>query len=260
MPTQHTPNPVAPLVFVHIPKAAGTSLKELIARVYRSSPALFFTPGDGLLDRFRAMPPEKRATCAVLGGHAPFGMQSAYDGAVRADGTPVRPAVITVLREPVARVCSLYRYIFREPAHTKHAEFVIKRPTIAQVYDEAKRGDGFVPFDNHQVRYLAGSEALAKPFGSLTRADLETAMSNLETGCRAFGIQERMDESLSLFERELHWPHSKLTNLNASPATDAAPPIRDADRAAIEASSTLDTELYAFATELFERRIGAARP
>ena len=122
-----TTTPAAPLVFVHIPKAAGTALKELIAQIYRGRPMLLFAPGDGRLERFRTLPASSRASVAVLGGHEPFGLQDAFEG------TGAEPAVITVLREPVAREVSLYRYIFAESAHFAHARFVAERPTIGEV-------------------------------------------------------------------------------------------------------------------------------
>lgn len=243
------PLPLTPLVFVHIPKAAGTSLKALITKVYQGRPIVLFSQGDGLLERFRNLPPQRRAQCAVLGGHAPFGLQSAFDE------TNTNPAVITVLREPVARVVSLYRYIFREPAHPEHARFTADRPTIRDVYEQST----FAPFDNHQTRYLAGESAHAKPFGSLTPQDLATAKINLEHGCRAFGIQSRMDESLTLFQRDLNWPKAKLPAFNTSPPTSEAPAITEADREAIATNNTHDLDLYAFAVDLFERRIAGKK-
>ena len=239
------PPPLTPLVFVHIPKAAGTSLKALITKIYQGRPVVLFTSGDGLLDRFRNLPPQRRAQCAVLGGHAPFGLHSAFDA------TNTNPAVITVLRDPVARVVSLYRYVFREPAHPEHARFIANRPTIQDVYAQGT----FAPFDNHQTRFLAGPSAHAKPFGSLTTEDLATAITNLEFGCRAFGIQSRMDESLGLFQRDLNWPKAKLPTLNSSPSIVQAPAVTDADCDAIATHNTLDLDLYDFAIDLFDRRL-----
>lgn len=241
--------PVKPLVFVHVPKAAGTSLKDLIARNCAGSRCLFFSPGDGRLARFRTLPAAVRAGCAVVGGHEPFGLQDVYDG------TGLEPSVVTVLREPVARVCSLYRYIFREPAHAQHARFVRERPSLGSVIAE-----GALPaFDNHQVRYLAGGEAFAKPVGSLDESDLETAKRNLEQGCRVFGLQERMGESLAMFRAALRWSSVEMPSLNtaASGGPDAVeiPAITDEDRATVAEANGLDAALYAFAVGVFESRL-----
>lgn len=236
--------PVAPLVFVHVPKAAGTSLKDIIGRVYAGRPVLYFLPRTGALERFRALPAAARGRCAVLAGHEPFGFHDAFDGC------GVRPAVITVLRDPVARVLSLFGYIHREPDHPEHARFVERGVTLAQVYDEAT----LPAFDNHQVRFLAGPGAFEKPFGGLTRGDLEQAKRNLAEGCRAFGLRERFDESLGWFRRELDWPAVQPTELNRSP--EGAEQVGKADRALIEKHNELDGELYDSARALFDERVG----
>lgn len=244
---EHQISPAVPLVFVHIPKAAGTSLKDLIARVYAGRPSLFFTPGDGRLERFAALPPASRAGCAVVAGHEPFGLHRVFDG------TGARPAVITVLREPVARVISLYNYIFREPAHTRHADFVSRRPTVRDVVEA---GD-FVPFDNHQVRFLAGRATHRKPFGALGGSDLERAKRNLAEGVRVFGLQDRMGETLRLFASELGWPPLDLPALNRTGGASFAPAIGDGDRTAIAETNELDAELYRYAGTLFGQRLDA---
>lgn len=252
--------PVSPLVYVHVPKAAGTSLKDVIARVYAPRPMLFFLQGTGELERFRAMPPAARARCAAVAGHEPFGLQRVYDGC------GVEPAVITVLREPVARVVSLYRYIFREPAHPLHTAFVEGGVSIAEVFSR------FTPeaFDNHQVRYLAGPTVHGKAFGTLTGDDLALAKQNLSEGCRAFGLQERFAESMEWFARELGWPTVGAGRLNESPergSRDSGPNgpggasggITDADRAMIAERNALDVDLHRFASRLFDERAGVRR-
>lgn len=246
--------PVTPVVYVHVPKAAGTSLKDAIARVYAPRPMLFFLQGTGELERFRKMPAGARAACAVVAGHEPFGLHRVYDGS----GT--EPSVITVLREPVARVASLYRYIFREPAHPLHDAFVNGGVPLAEVYARFRP----VAFDNHQVRYLAGAPAHGKAFGELTADDLETAKRNLAGGCRAFGLQERFDESMEWFARELRWPSVDAGRLNVSagPAGSApgavAPSLSDDDLRVIAEHNDLDMQFHRFACALFDERAGGA--
>ena len=239
--------PAQPVVYVHIPKAAGTSLKAVIAGAYRGLPSLYFTPGDGRLERFAALPAASREACAVVAGHEPFGLQRVFDG------TGADPAVLTVLREPVARVESLYRYIFDVPAHARHADFVSRRPTARGVIEA---GD-FAPFDNHQVRFLAGRGVFEKPVGAVDGGDLALAKRNLEHGVRAFGIQERMGDSLRWFSAALGWTGVSLPRLNTGRTVRSAPELTDADRVAIAEANVFDADLYGFAVSLFEERIAA---
>lgn len=234
---------MTPLIFVHVPKAAGTSLKEVIAGVYAGRPMLFFTPNSGELDRFRALPPEVRRRVAVVAGHEPWGLHGVYAGC------GLTPAIITVLREPVARVMSLFRYIHRTPEHQQHERFARGGVTLAGVYEER----ALIAFDNHQTRFLAGGAAGGKPFGGLTRDDLETAKRNLASGCRAFGLQERFEESLAWFARELGWGRVGAPELNrGEPGAGGGDP--GGERTLIERHNELDLELYAFAAGLFGKR------
>ena len=237
--------PVAPLVYVHVPKAAGTTLKTILSRVYRGRPMLFFTPRLGELERFGALPAEARRRVAVVAGHEPFGYQDVFRGC------GVRPTVITVLREPVARVVSLFRYIHRDPEHPRHAAFVERGTTLDEVYGELR----LPAFDNHQVRFLAGRAVRDKAFGSVDRADLEEAKRNLATGCAAFGLQERFDESVAWFARALRWTGVEdAPELNRAPRPSRGEDVDEGDRALIARHNELDAELHRFACGLFEER------
>ncbi|USN99023.1 MAG: sulfotransferase family 2 domain-containing protein [Phycisphaeraceae bacterium] len=237
--------PAAPLVYVHIPKAAGTTLKNLLAEVYKPRPVIFFTPRTGELEQVRALPANARRQIAVLAGHEPFGYQDLFRGC------RVTPAVITVLREPVARVVSLFRYIHRDPEHPRHAEFVEKGVTLEQVY-----GDLHLPaFDNHMTRFLAGRRAFNKPFGLLTGEDLEQAERNLASGCRAFGLQERFDDSIAWFARELNWPAAEAGDHNRATRRSRSSDVADSDRTLIARHNELDARLYEFACGLFDERV-----
>jgi hypothetical protein len=244
-PVEHPGDgPVRPLVFVHVPKAAGTSLKAIIARAYAGQTMFFFLPNSGELERFRALPPGARGRVAVVAGHEPWGLHGVFAGCGRT------PAIITALREPVARVLSLFRYIHGSPEHAQHERFVREKVSLERVYDERT----LRAFDNHQVRYLAGPPASRKDFGALTRDDLEQAKRHLSTGCRAFGLQERFEASVAWFARELRWGPVGSADLNRGEQRARPEDAPPAERALIERHNTLDLELYEFASDLFTDR------
>lgn len=236
--------PTTPVVYVHVPKAAGTTLKNLLSSVYKGRPVLFFSPRTGELDKLRAMPASARRTVAVLAGHEPFGYQDVFRGC------HVTPAVITVLREPVTRVVSLFRYIHRDPEHPRHAEFVEGAVTLEQVYRDLR----LPAFDNHMTRFLAGRKAFDKPFEGLNGEDLEQAKRNLASGCRAFGMQERFGESIAWFRRELNWPEAGVGDHNRAAKRSRSSDVAESDRALIAEHNRFDADLYSFATDLFRER------
>src|SRR3954465_2721588 len=67
-----------PLIFLHIPKAAGTTLGDFLLRHYQPGGKVFrFTGAPGQLAAFRGLPQEERDGFDVLSGHVHFGIDSA---------------------------------------------------------------------------------------------------------------------------------------------------------------------------------------
>jgi hypothetical protein len=206
------------LVFVHIPKAAGTSLREVVARHYPRDVQLATEAPIILSD-------EQRRRIRVLVGHVPFGTQAQL-------APPVD--VITMLRDPIDRVISLYYFIRRLPHHPLHGaarrqsleDFAASRPLEAC---------------NQQVRQIGGVDP----------PSLDAALGNLMRGVRVFGIAERFDESLVLMQRAVGWRNIYHRDLNV---TRDRPRLRDVSPVAvrrIERENALDLELYARARLAF---------
>ena len=209
------------LVFIHIPKAAGTSLREVIARQY---------PPDVQLatDAPITLTAEQRRRVRVLVGHVPFGAQAQL-------ASPVQ--VITMLRHPVDRVVSLYYYVRCRPNHPLG-------PYVHGRSLEWFASCGLSQVSNDQVRQIGGGDPLS----------LDVATHNLITGTAAFGLAERFDESLVLMQQAIGWRHIHHRRLNV---TDR-PPVRELPRAAlarIERENALDMELHAVARAEFAERI-----
>jgi hypothetical protein len=210
------------LVFIHVPKAAGTTLRRIIARQYPPE-TLFDAPFDG---RPFEIPAHRRSTVRVLQGHLPFGCQEQIDAPVD---------LVTVLREPVDRVRSLYDYIQRRPGH-------VLRGLVEERTLEEFAASGHAEVRNMQVRLVSGCR-------DVDGRALETAKRNLATRFAAFGLVERFDESLVLMKRALGWGsiYYRAANVARSPTVERGAPSAAVSR--IERENELDLELYAFARE-----------
>jgi hypothetical protein len=231
-----------PVVFVHIPKTAGTSFTGYLVTHFRReeiAPPYF---GDlATLESTRG----KR----FVAGH--FLLSQAL-------GVFPNAFFLTFLREPVARIQSQYRS-FHDPAKLTDAwrqhmsaealediefaqratfeEFVLsKRPSI--------RGH----IDNVQTAFLADA-------GLEGRAALESAIRNLQTRISFFGIQERFEEALELFrfqtgsKKPFTVPRE---HRNLSVPADLG--LGAKGRRRLEELVALDAGLYAAARRLFWAR------
>jgi len=101
------PEPEA-LFFVHIPKCAGSSFRQVLKHWFGRG-ALFLDTHEAqalrsAVDRLHA-PPQ------AIAGHIPFGLH---------DALPVRPCYVSLVRHPLDRFVSLYKHARRTPGHTLH--------------------------------------------------------------------------------------------------------------------------------------------
>ena len=226
------------LVFTHIPKAAGTTLVDIIRSEFGERQ---------ILNRHKLNEAEWTAQLRkiepgirVIVGHARYGVH-------REVARPCR--YFTVLRDPVERAISLYSYIRSTPAHVRHAEVISGKMGIAG-YARQKR--------DIQTKYLAGLAASGSE--AIDAGELARAKHHLESEYAAFGLSEEFAKSVLLFTRAFGWKLRGYRSQNVTPnrlaQAELAPELLDEIRAA----NPLDLQLYDFARELFQRRIAAQPP
>jgi hypothetical protein len=225
------------IVFVHIPKTGGVTLKRALKWKYPSR-TLYEETLTKPLEAFGRVSPSERANARVVMGHVHYGVH---------EYVPQECEYITVLREPVARVASLYTYVLGHPKHALHADLVHSDSPL----EDFLRIDPSV--DNHQTRMLSGrggGELTSRSVEPLGPDALEEAKRNLERFL-VVGLTERFDETFILIRRALGWrlPYYLTGNVTARPkpvTPDALAHIRERNR--------LDLELYEFA----DQRLSAA--
>jgi hypothetical protein len=243
MQSPHSPGPASPLVFVHIPKTAGTSLRAAIEQIYGRK-SVYVCSNFKDLERFETMSPDQRARYRVLSGHVPFGAHSLF---------PSPALTITFLRDPVERILSLYSYMRSEPTHPLYERARAPDFTLRALFEELR----LPQVNNGQVRFLAGLEASTAPFGACDRTALDAAKHNLAKGCVAFGLVERFEESMTMLSRALNWPHLPVRRENVTRSRVDRSRLTPDELDMIHQANALGTELYAFASDLFEQRYAA---
>jgi hypothetical protein len=235
-----------PLVFVHLPKTAGLSVRKTLLREVGDRPRFrIINPVEDLTALAR-MPAEERARLTLVEGHLYYGVHEVI-------GRPCR--YFTMLRGPVERVLSWYSFVREYTPHHLH-ERVMRGGeggggmSLAQCLREAIS----VELDNHMVRTLAGQRHVHLPFGGVTREMLEEAKRNLGT-FEAVGISERFEESLALFARVFGWKPSQAERVNVTRARVKAEELDEEALALVRGQNALDAEFYEYARAMFERQL-----
>jgi len=220
------------LVFLHIPKTAGTTLRRIIRRQYPRG-----TVWETDSNYFPPLSPEQYARLRVVQGHVMYGLHEQLPRPVR---------YITVLRHPVERTLSAYYYVRRRPKDPLHALAHRLSP------DEFSAEAGPHAL-NYQTRFLSGQPA------DLSAATLPLALRNLDEHI-AFGLDSRFDESLLLFRRLLGWGSVHYRRENVTRGRPRGDEVEARVIAAIERQNPLDMELYAHAERRLEERLAALEP
>ena len=237
------------LIFVHIPKTAGTTLTRIL-RTNEPGPRTrhggnVFKGGGGVkrgvrfvrllrddsgeLDRVR-----------ILTGHFPLGMRDHLPSHLPQER---ELRFFTFLREPVDRTLSHYHAI-REAGRGYGLP-----PLAADATLEDTLAGGYL-HDNLQTRMLSG---LPEPFGEVDDEMLAQAKHNLRDGLACFGLTERFDESLVLAKqrlglRSILYGSSARVNAKRPRGDDIPAELRHA----AERCNRHDIELYRYAEQLFD--------
>lgn len=241
--------PADTLLFMHIPKTAGTSLRHLLERMYRGrDSAYLYDPNDmrGAIHPrdFAAMPEEDRARLALVVGHFQFGIH---------EWIPRTATYLTMVRDPIDRLISLY-YHYKNSAVTNEASGAFRhRATIEEqglTFERFVFGGLTLQTDNEMVRQVSGRWA---KFGECTQELLDQALEHVESQFAGVMVYERMPESMDLLARVTGRPVDRLGRSNVSRARVTPDQIAPDVRERVLEFNRYDSELYRRAVARMDR-------
>jgi len=191
------------LVFLHVPKTAGTAHRLLLFSNYGKS-SVFWYMIDSNADKYIEA---ETNGYKIIGGHRPFQFYPSSAGPFLYTG---------VLREPIRRAVSHFYYIATGP------DLAERKRLLAQGFDPKSleftldRCPAFVnEIENMQVLYLTGTRKF------------EEAIQVIQRSPFILGVLDNYDDYLDYFASWLHWPKRNADRVYEAKQADYAASILD---------------------------------
>jgi len=230
------------IIFLHIQKTGGITLQRILRRKLGQSlvaRGYHLIAGKERSSSFEEVLKSKQMSDRYFSGHVCFGVHRFL---------PHPFTYMALLREPVARIISLYHYSKTNPTAYYHGhavdktleDFVLKAPLME--------------LDNGQTRFLAGDEQDCfinrTPIGQCNEHLLELAKHNMEQHFSFIGLTEYFEQSMLLLSKIMGWNHCLYLKRNVSKQkinSQISPELRQA----IAERNWLDVQLYDYAKQRF---------
>ena len=187
--------PEYPLIFIHLPKTAGTSLRKTIQINYRSGELFFMygkNPDFHSMKELKQLDQSRFAQYKIIMGHFPFSKKLFPFEDRR---------FVTILRDPVRRVISYYRHVMSRD------EWKGREISLHEYIESS----GDIQLQDHQTRLLSGMKR-----DPITEKHLEKAIRNLEKYFLHVGTSETFPQTVDCLYDILGWRKRKIFHENAT--------------------------------------------
>lgn len=219
------------LIFLHIPKAGGSTLRQLLHKQYPAE-SIYKIESDinGDILRLGELNPERLQQIRLVTGHMAFGLHQHFE----------RARYITLLRDPLKRVVSEYQFIYSNPYHVLYES--VSKMSLLDYLDCGLSGQ----ISNGQTRLIAGiwkdGQCGVPGTREVGDADYQQALANLDTHFVLSGTMVNYDQTLLMWMDEFDWRWPLYLRSNVTPKRFDPPSDKEID--AIIARNQWDIQLY----------------
>jgi hypothetical protein len=238
------------VIFTHIPKTAGTSLRHIIQSQFQPQQVFEFyhlkTQPPKVrkgIEKYNNLTANQKKAIKFVSGHVGFGLH---------EFLPRPCTYITVLRDPVERVVSYYYFLLRNQNN------LVKDKSLEEFIQT------FEGVHNSMTCYLSGLTLKAQlqdlsielKSQQFAQETLEIAKANIKQHFQVVGLVERFDETCILLRKILGWNLASFyVKKNVAKHGNLIENLPQDTLNLIQKFNELDIQLYAYAQEIFAEMI-----
>lgn len=236
------------IIFMHIPKAAGSTLKSILWRQYGNKAVYDFRAPQMKDDiaRFHALTDAEKTRCRAYEGHLPLGLHRDIPGP---------SCYISLVRDPEQRIRSAYRHIMSRPIHPQHEVFTKRGVTFVD-YVEILAEKRQTNLQTFWLSGLLGTYDAERDFTLQEHDDAEIlalAKRNIRDFFGVIAPIERFNDFLICAHRQLGWkllPYSRVNEGAPNGDFSIKEPHPD-----IDTLVRLDREIVAFSASVLDETL-----